>query len=251
MSLAVLPIRCLQDNYAYLLPAADGTATLIDAPEPSPIKEALAQNNLTLTHILLTHHHWDHVDGVEALRDGVTVVGARADAHRLPALDIALAPGDRIDTGRRFEVLDAPGHTLGHIAFYEPGGAHLFSGDSLMTQGCGRLFEGTPAQMFDTVLRLGSLPAETRLWSGHDYSATNMRFAAQFGAETEALKQREIALDVAAGQLDCTSGLTLALERQLNPFMRTDLDETAATLNLVGAPPSEVFAQLRRERDHF
>lgn len=240
-------IRCRTDNYAYLLNGEDG-ATLIDVPEAAPILDELARSGWRLARILLTHHHLDHVEGLADVlaTHPVPVFGAAADAHRLPALDHAVVPGDILPGG--FEVLDAPGHTLGHVAFHNPAARTLFSGDSLMTHGCGRLFEGTAADMFATVTRLGALPDDTRLCCGHDYAGANLRFAAPF-ADPDALAARQAELPRLAAQGLPTTGTTLASERLLNPYLRVHLPQVAAAVDMAGAAPLDVLAEIRRRKD--
>lgn len=249
MTLAI--IRCLKDNYAYLLhDEASGETTLIDVPEAAPIQGELARRGWSLTRILLTHHHWDHIDALPALRAAhpAPVFGAAADVHRLPPLDHAFAPGDMLPGGA--VVLDAPGHTLGHVAFHFPAHGLLFSADSLMTHGCGRLFEGTPDQMFDTLARFAALPDDTRICSGHDYAQANLDFAARFAPDAEALAERQRDLPRLAAQGLPTTGTTLAQERRLNPYLRCHLPQVARAAGLPDAPPRAVFAEIRRQKDN-
>ncbi len=249
-------IRCRADNYAYLMHDADsGETVLVDAPEAGPILEVLARRNWTLTHLLLTHHHDDHIEGTNALRDanpGLQVIGAAADAHRLPPLDRQVAPGDVIETAvGDFAVFDAPGHTVGHIAFHLPARAALFSGDSLMVHGCGRLFEGTAQQMFDTIARFMRLPGDTRICSGHDYAAANLAFAATCAPDAAALDARRAELPLLADKGHPTVGVTLAEDIRLNPYMRAHLPEVKAAVDMDGAPDLAVFAEIRRRKDAF
>lgn len=243
-------IRCLKDNYAYLVhDDASGETTLIDAPEAAPILERLADKGWTLTRVFITHHHWDHVDGLPGVlaEAPAEVWGAEADAHRLPALDHRFRPGDTLPGGAR--VLDAPGHTLGHVAFYYPDEKALFSADSLMTHGCGRLFEGTADQMFDTIARMAALPGDTRLYSGHDYARANLAFAAPF-ADPQAHAARLAELPRLASAGLPTTGTTLASEALLNPYLRCHLPEVAAAAGLPGAAPRAVLAEIRRQKDN-
>lgn len=252
---AVTIIRCLSDNYAYLIhDAGSGDTILIDAPEAAPIQAALTQQGWSLTHILLTHHHADHIDGVAALRDAypqAQVWGAAADAHRLPPLDHSVAPGDVIDTGAgRFAVMDAPGHTVGHVAFYLARAQALFSGDSLMVHGCGRLFEGTAQQMFDTIAGFAALPDETRIYSGHDYAKANLDFAARFAPDAQALALRVAELPRLAEAGAPTVGVTLGDERRLNPYLRAHLPQVAQAAGMPDSPAEAVFAEIRQQKDN-
>ncbi|MEE4345798.1 MAG: hydroxyacylglutathione hydrolase, partial [Paracoccaceae bacterium] len=181
MPLEIVTIPCLKDNYAFLAhDRVTGQTAVVDVPEAAPIAAALAQRGWRLTHVLLTHHHWDHVDGLAALLADhpATVIGAAADAHRLPPLDVAVAEGDRITIGSdEGIVIDVSGHTIGHIAFDFPASSVVFTADSLMAMGCGRLFEGTPEQMFHSLAKLAALPDDTLVCSGHEYTASNAKFA--------------------------------------------------------------------------
>lgn len=245
-------IRCLKDNYAFLIANPDTrTATLIDAPEAAPILATLEREGLTLGAILLTHHHWDHIDGLAAIVQAqpAPVYGNHADAARLPALDHAFAPGDSLLEGT-CHVLDAPGHTLGHVAFHFPAHKALFSADSLMTHGCGRLFEGTPDDMFATIERFNTLPGDTHIYSGHDYAQANLDFAARFAPDPAALAARQAELPRLAAQGLPTTGTTLASERLVNPYLRTHLPEVAEAAGLPGASAIDVFTEIRRRKDN-
>ena len=238
----LVTIRCLEDNYAYLV-HGDGQTALIDAPEAAPILAALDQRGWSLDVILLTHHHDDHIQAVPQIvaATGAKVWGNAADAARLPPLDRALNPGERVDLcGETVEVLDAPGHTVGHVAFHMPG--TLFTADSLMAMGCGRLFEGTPAQMWDTLVRLSALPDQTLVCSGHDYIRGNGAFAVSVEPDNAAMRARMD--DTLAGRRPA-SPTTLADEKATNPFLR------AAHLARPGEDAAAAFARLRREKDSF
>jgi hydroxyacylglutathione hydrolase len=244
-------IRCLKDNYAFLIhDEASGEATLVDAPEARPILDALAASGRRLGRVLITHHHWDHIDGLAEILAAhpAPVFGNAADRARLPALDHPFDPGDTILDGA-CTALDAPGHTLGHVAFHFPKLKALFSADSLMTHGCGRLFEGTAADMFATIARFAALPDETRVLSGHDYAAANLDFAARFAPDPEALAARQAELPRLAETGQPTTGTTLGSEKALNPYLRTHLPQVAEAAGLPDAPPLEVFAEIRRRKD--
>lgn len=245
-------IHCLQDNYAFLVhDEASGEATLIDAPEAAPILQALERSGAKLARVLITHHHPDHVDGLAEIlaRHPCPVFGNAADAHRLPPLDHAISPGEKIIDGA-CEVFDAPGHTIGHVAFHFPALKALFSADSLMTHGCGRLFEGSAQQMFDTIARFAALPDDTRIYSGHDYARANLDFAARFAPDAGALAARQADLPRLAAEGLPTTGTTLASEKQLNPYLRAHLPEVAKAAGLPGASALEVFAEIRQQKDN-
>ncbi len=255
MPLELVTLPCLADNYAYLLHNAEtGQTTLVDAPEAAPIQAALAERGWGLDLILLTHHHPDHIDGVEPLRAafGAKVVGAAADAHRLPKLDLAVKEGDVIDVlGTKAHVIDVSGHTIGHIAFHLPEIGAAFTADSLMALGCGRLFEGTPEQMWQSLLKLRALPPETLVCSGHEYTASNARFALTIEPDNAALQAR--AADIAAKRArdEATVPSLLSEEIATNPFLRADLAEVKAAVGMADAADAAVFAEIRGRKDRF
>ncbi len=255
MPLEIVTIPCRSDNYAYLLrDGATGTVALVDAPEGAPIVRALDARGWNLDLILITHHHADHVEGVDDLRTrfGATVIGAEADRHRLPRLDRGVRDGDTVAVGTtEAAVLDAPGHTIGHIAFHFPGDRALFAADSLMVMGCGRVFEGTAGMMWETLSRLAALPPETRLFSGHEYTEGNLRFALSLGEPDAALAARAEGIRAARAAGRDTMGPTLAEERRTNPFLRAADPEMKAHLGLAHVADADVFAEIRRRKDRF
>lgn len=249
--LELVTIPCLKDNYAYLLhDAATGHTTLIDAPDAPPILAVLQTRNWTLSQILLTHHHSDHIQGVPDLvaATGAAVLGAKADAHRLPSLTRTLTEGDTIDIGpATAQVLDVSGHTVGHIAFILPG--YAFTADSLMAGGCGRLFEGTPDQMWASLTKLAKLPPDTLICSGHEYTVANLRFAATIDPDNPALHSRIAHTATARAEGRPTVPSTLALERATNPFLRAPLLKTQ--IGLPNATDAEAFTEIRARKDKF
>ncbi|RYH09291.1 hydroxyacylglutathione hydrolase [Tropicimonas sp. IMCC6043] len=253
MSLEIVTLPCLSDNYAYLLHDAESSATaVVDVPDAAPIRDALADRGWTLSDILITHHHYDHVDGVEELRaeTGAKVTGAAADAHRLPKLDRAVAEGDTVAVGGvEGQVLDVSGHTMGHIAFVFPGAA--FTADSLMALGCGRLFEGDAETMWASLTKLAALPEDTLVYSGHEYTAANGRFAVTVDPDNAALRARikDVARARAAGEPTVPSALSL--EKATNPFLRATAPDVKAAVGMAAAPDAEVFAEIRRRKDSF
>ena len=251
----LVTIPCLEDNYAFLVgDAATGDAALVDAPEAGPVLRALALRGWRLTDILLTHHHGDHVAGVPELvaATGARVTGAAADSHRLPPLDRRLAGGDRVEAaGRAVEVIGVPGHTTGHIAFHMPAAGLAFTGDSLMAMGCGRLFEGTAAQMWDSLGRLAQLPAATLVCSGHEYTQANMRFALALDPADPVLRSRSGAIDEARAGGAPTVPSPLSLERATNPFLRCADPAFRAAAGLAELDAPSAFAVLRARKDAF
>lgn len=244
MPLELVTIRCLTDNYAYLV-HGNGRTALIDAPEAAPILRALKDRDWRLDAILITHHHDDHIQAVPGLLaefPEAQVIGNAADAARLPPLTAAVRAGDRIEVcGEPVEVIDVPGHTIGHVAFHLPDSGLAFTADSLMAMGCGRLFEGDAPTMWDSLSRLNALPGETLICSGHDYCKGNGAFALSVDPDNAALRDR-----IANGP--CVPA-TLELERSTNPFLRAGA--LAASLGMAGQPEAEVFAELRRRKDGF
>lgn len=232
MPLELVTLPCLEDNYAFLVhDEASGDTALVDAPEAGPILDALDARGWRLTDILLTHHHWDHIDGVPALVEatGARVIGAAADAHRLPPLSRAVGPGDGLRVcGAPVHVIDVPGHTVGHVAFHFPQDRLVFTGDSLMAMGCGRLFEGTPAQMHANMDRLAALPDATRVYCAHEYTQSNGRYALVAEPDNGAIRARMEQVDAARARGEATVPTTIGLERETNPFMRAGSVEELA-----------------------
>ena len=255
MALTLVTVPCLKDNYAYILRCADtGATAVIDVPDAGPIIEALTVRGWPLHQIFLTHHHWDHIDGVPALvaATGAKVIGAAADAHRLPPLDTALVEGDTISVGTDSgTVIEVPGHTVGHIAFHFPRSALAFTADSLMAMGCGRLFEGTPAQMWRSLQKLSQLPPETLICSGHEYTVSNMRFALALEPAQPDLMLRSDRINVARSQGLATVPSRLADELATNPFLRAATAQMKFVLGTPNATSAEAFADLRARKDSF
>lgn len=253
MALELVTIPCLQDNYAYLIhDAASGETAVVDVPEASPILAELARRGWKLSDILITHHHADHIQGVDALRaaTGAMVVGNAADAHRLPRLDLALSDGLTFTLGAEVcHVIDVPGHTVGHIAFHFPASKLAFTADSLMALGCGRLFEGTPSQMWASLSKLAALPADTLICSGHEYTAANASFAATLEPGNSALTSRIAAITAARAAGQPTVPSLLSLELATNPFLRPSA--LRVTLGLPHASDAEIFAEIRARKDKF
>ena len=244
------------DNYIWLLQEPQSRrCAVVDPGDAAPVLAWLKQNpGWTLSDILVTHHHHDHVDGVEALKrvSGATVYGP---AHEtIPARDVALQDNQRISVlGWDFAVYAVPGHTLGHIAFYHPG--VLFCGDTLFAGGCGRLFEGTPAQMHASLQRLAALPADTRVYCTHEYTQSNLRFAQAVEPDNADIAERVENVNRLRARGEITLPSNLALEKRTNPFLRTaetsvkqKADERNGRDNRSG---DEVFASLRAWKDKF
>lgn len=255
MALEIVTVPCLSDNYAFIAhDPATGATAVVDVPEAAPILKALRERDWTASHILITHHHADHVDGVKALAaaTGAKVVGASADAHRLPRLDMAVAEGDMVRIGvEQAHVMEVPGHTVGHVAYHFPGAAVAFTGDTLMALGCGRVFEGTMQQMWTSLSRLAALPPQTLICSGHEYTLANGRFALTIEPDNPELVKRVEAVRIAREQGRPTVPSTLAEELATNPFLRAGEPAIRRALNMEGAGDAEVFAEIRRRKDRF
>lgn len=239
MSLDIKAVPFARDNYAWILTdTSTGTVAVIDPGEAAPVMEAIGEGRLDL--ILLTHHHSDHIGGAEDLRQkyGARIAGAESDQARLPPLDLLLHDEDRIAVGHELgEVIATPGHARGHISFFFPSVPALFSGDTLFSLGCGRLLEGTAQEMVASLSRYARLPDNTRLYCGHEYTASNAAFALTRMPENEALRRRAKEVTALRAQGLPTLPVSLGVERQTNPFlMTTDIDQ---------------FTALRRAKDNF
>ena len=259
MTLDIRTVPCLKDNYAYVAhDSATGATAVIDIPEAAPLVAVLKAEGWTLTHVLITHHHWDHVDGLDDLlatapqAESVKIIGAAADKHRLPKLDIAVTEGDTIQIGAETgHIIDVSGHTMGHIAYHFPASDAVFTADSLMALGCGRLFEGTPERMWDSLSKLKALPQETIVYSGHEYTQSNAKFALTIEPDNPDLISRSRAVDAARTNGEPTVPSSLALELATNPFLRADDPRIAARLGMPDAAASTVFAEIRSRKDNF
>jgi len=255
MTLELITVPCLTDNYAFIVGnPATREAAVIDAPQAAPINAALRAGNWRLTSVVLTHHHADHVDGLDDLdgRADAHVIGAQADAHRLPPLTTPVSDGDTVSLcGQDAQVFDVSGHTINHIALYLPQSGYAFTADSLMAMGCGRLFEGTPDQMWQSLLKLRALPPETIICSGHEYTASNAQFAATLDPDNAALRSRINDITKARANGLPTVPSTLASEISTNPFLRADDPALKTALGMQDSSDAAVFAEIRARKDRF
>ena len=253
--LEIHQFACRHDNYGFLVrDRATGITAAIDTPDASAIRAALTRKGWSLDFIWTTHHHDDHAGGnLELKADfGCRIVGPRADADRIPGIDVAVGDGDIVELGgRRAYVLDTPGHTRGHIVYVFDIDGAAFVGDTLFAMGCGRLFEGTPAQMWSSLQKLLALPDAMRVYCAHEYTQKNSQFALTFEPGNAALAARAVEVNRLRANGLPTIPSTIGRERQTNPFLRPDSADLQATLGLPGAPLTEVFAETRRRRNSF
>jgi len=253
MPLAIELVPCLTDNYAYLIEdTAAGVCAVVDPSEAPPVQRALKGRRLT--HILNTHHHFDHTGGNQALKAefGATVVGPEKDRERIPAIDVGVVEGQDWSLGpHRARILEIPAHTRAHIAFVFEDANAAFTGDTLFAMGCGRLFEGTPAMMWASLSKLMRLADGTRVYCGHEYTLNNGRFALTVEPDNRDLQARmqDVALLRDKGKPTIPS--TIGLEKRTNPFLRPDSPEIRKVLNMVEADNVAVFGELRRRKDNF
>lgn len=254
-SLQVHQFPCRKDNYGFLVHDAEsGLTAVVDTPEVAPIEKALAETGWKLTHILNTHHHNDHAGGNLELKasTGCIVVGPRADADRIPGIDEAVGDGDMFELGtHRARVYDTPGHTKGHICFHFEDDGIAFVGDTLFALGCGRLFEGTPAQMWHSLSKFKTWPDDTQVYCAHEYTQANARFALTVEPDNRALVDRAADIDRLRANGTPTVPTTMGLERATNPFLRPDSADLQRTIGLEGADVVEVFAKTRALKDAF
>lgn len=255
MPFELITIPCLSDNYAFLAHDTDSKKTLlVDVPEATPIKRTLAETGWTLSDVLLTHHHADHVQGVEELlrEHPARLIGANSDQHRLPPLDLAVGEGDKIEIGmQKGQVFDVSGHTIGHIAVFFEEAKLLFTADSLMALGCGRLFEGSATQMWDSLSKLITLDPECRVCSGHEYTAANARFALTIEPQNTALQKRIERISDMRTKNQPTVPSTLLEELETNPFLRPQSADIRHNLHMYDASDAQVFAEIRSRKDKF
>jgi hydroxyacylglutathione hydrolase len=245
-------VPCLSDNYAYLLTAGGGDAVVVDPSEVEPVAAALAREGLRLVGILATHHHFDHVGGNEGLIDRfgkMPVFAHESDQGRVPGQTELVREGQKVEiAGLSFDPIHVPGHTTGAVSYFGHGA--VFTGDTLFVAGCGRLFEGTPAMMYTSLCeKLGALPGDTRVYCGHEYTASNLRFALHVEPENAAAKDKLARVTAQRERGEATVPSTIAEELATNPFLR--VREAAVKSRYPGDTPADVLGAVRMAKDGF
>ena len=256
MTMSVHQYLCLNDNYGALVhDSATGATACVDVPEAGPTVAALTQRNWNLTDVLITHHHADHIQGVSELKTkfpDARVWGPAKDAARIPFLDHKVKEGDAARVGSlAAKVIETPGHTLGHIAYYFEEDDVAFCGDTLFSLGCGRVFEAPHAVMWSSLVKLAALPGETQVYCGHEYTQANGRFAITIEPDNSILKARIEEIARLRGEGRPTLPTTIAAELAANPFLRVEEPAVQAAVGMSGADPAAVFGELRARKDRF
>jgi hydroxyacylglutathione hydrolase len=245
---------CLSDNYGVLIHDSETGATAsIDAPEAAPIEAALKATGWKLTDILVTHHHHDHTGGIQALKDKHKCrVVAPAKGKDIPGVDETVREGDAVSVGKlSANVIETPGHTLDHIAYWFHQDKLAFVGDTLFSIGCGRVIEGTPGMMWRSLCKLRDLPDDTKIYCGHEYTAANIKFARTIEPNNAALAARETQAKEQLAKGEPTIPVTIGAEKKENPFLRADVPEVAAGIGMTGKQPAQVFAEIRARKNKF
>jgi hydroxyacylglutathione hydrolase len=246
---------CLKDNYGVLIhDSATGATAAIDAPEAAPVEAALRATGWTLSDILVTHHHGDHTGGIAELKGKYRcrVVAPQGEAGKIPLVDETVREGGKVSVGKlSANVIETPGHTAGHITYWFHGDKLAFAGDTLFSIGCGRVIEGTPEMMWDSLVKLRDLPGDTRVYCGHEYTLANIKFAQTIEPGNAALAARaaQAQKQVAAGHP--TIPTTIEEEKAANVFLRADVPAVAAAVGLSGKPAAQVFAEIRARKNKF
>jgi hydroxyacylglutathione hydrolase len=254
-TLEIVRIPVLNDNYVWLMrEPQSGAVGVIDPAVAGPVLAEAARRRWKITHVLNTHHHGDHVGGNREIKEatGCTIVGPRRDRARIPGIDVEVDDGERYRFGEaEADVFFVPGHTSGHVAYAFREQKALFCGDTLFALGCGRLFEGTPAQMWTSLSRLRNLPDDMRVYCAHEYTQSNARFALTVETDNTKLVERSAAIDAARARGEATVPSLLGEEKATNPFLRADVAAVQRAVGLSGGDPVAVFAEVRHRKDVF
>jgi hydroxyacylglutathione hydrolase len=255
MALEIEQFTCRSDNFGILARNPQtGETFLVDAPEERPIMEAIERTGWTPSVLLVTHHHVDHVEAIPALKErfGLTVIGPDAEKAKIPGIDGTVRDGDVIEVaGLRAKVFSTPGHTAGHVCYVFEGENVAFTADTLFALGCGRLFEGTPADMYESLKKLAALPLETVVYCGHEYTQSNARFALTVDPTNSALKERAKEIDALRAEGKPTLPTTIGRELATNPFLRWHDPAIRRNLGMENADDVAVFAEIRKRKDMF
>jgi hydroxyacylglutathione hydrolase len=255
MPLEIAQFLTRSDNFSVLLhDPKTGKTAAIDAPEADPIIALLKERGWTLSHIFVTHKHFDHIEGIPALQAAYDceVIGPEASASETGIYDRTVKDGDRFEwAGTEVQVLETPGHTLDHISFYLPSQKLVFVGDTIFSLGCGRVIEGDHAMMWDSLKRLRALPDDTQLYCGHEYTLANGKFAISVDGGNGALKKRIAEVEKLRAADKPALPTTIAQEKATNPFLRADDPALMKSLGMAGAKPAAVFKEIRTRKDKF
>lgn len=254
MALKVHQFTCLSDNFGVLIHCPETGATAsIDVPEAAPVLAALKETGWTLTDILVTHHHADHIQGIPEVKSAfpdVRITGPKKDAARIPGLDMQVVEGDQVAVGKAVaRVIETPGHTSGHIVYHFGDSELLFAGDTLFAIGCGRVLETPMHVMFESLMKLANLPEETKVYCGHEYTAANAKFALTVDPQNTLLIDRAKDVEAARAAGKATLPTTIGLELATNPFLRAEEPDVQATVGMSGQDPGAVFAELRERKN--
>lgn len=249
-ALEIVLLPCIVDNYCVILhESKTGEAAAIDAPSAAIIKAVLAGRGWWLNQLFITHHHSDHTDGIGELRAfyGASVTGPEAEADRIPGLTrVVTAKSELSFAGHPIQVLETPGHTLGHVTYYFPNDGLVFTGDTLFSLGCGKIFEGDSKMMWKSVSKIVALPSETSIYCGHEYTLRNSRFALTIDPKNDILRKRVAEIEALCAAGKPTLPTTVGLEKATNPFLRLQSRSIQARIGMLGASEWDVFARLRQ-----
>ena len=255
MAVEIEQFMCRTDNFGVLMHDPEsGETVIIDAPEAAPILAAIERTGWRPTALWITHHHGDHVDANLALKQkfGLSIVGPRAEAAKIPGIDQEVGGGDSLQLGAEtVEVIDTPGHTAGHISYHLPASGVAFVGDTLFAIGCGKVIECKPPVMFHSLEKLAGLPAETKIYCGHEYTQNNARFALTVDPGNAALKARAAEVDALRRDGQPTLPTTIGEELATNPFLRWHDPAIRRQLGMEDAGDAAVFAEIRKRKDAF
>jgi hydroxyacylglutathione hydrolase len=253
MNIDIIP--CLNDNYSYLIhEEQSNTVVIIDPSEFSPCDKIISKKYKKLDYILNTHHHHDHVGGNAELKKkyNAQIFGFESDEKRIPNIDKLLKDNQEFKVGKlNFITIFIPGHTIGHVAYYLKKEQVVFTGDTLFSMGCGRVFEGTYKQMFNSLKKLKNLPKNTKVYCGHEYTHNNLKFCLKFNPNNDSLKKKKEIIEAKVKDKKPTLPSTIGDEVQMNIFLRCDDPDVKEALNLKMASDLEIFTKLRDLKDNF